>query len=200
MVSTRALKRRPIPMLRRAYKGYWWRVADDAKLASIIEWVVTKYLNVYFAPIRNCWLAIDDLGFFFEWVVGKKKASLKVSHCQLAIFFWSSSSQAFDALVFLLCLETSRNSNQSCVEQTELHFRFFKKYHTSLQVLLASMWYCVRPMQSSYTSIVILFGVPDITSKLLALEDSQIVRANTLLRSLFRFNRVSFSPSFFFVF
>ena len=50
-------------------------------------------------------------------------------------------------------------------------------------------------MQSSYTSIVILFGVPDITSKLLALEDPQIVRANTLLRSLFRFNRVSFSLS-----
>ena len=63
---------------------------------------------------------------------GKKSEfeSIPLSTCK---FFWFSSSQAFDALVFLLCLETSINSNQSCVEQTELHFRFFFKIpHKSL--------------------------------------------------------------------
>ena len=48
--------------------------------------------------------------------------------------FRSLSCKASQALVFLLCLETSINRNQSFVEQTELHFRL-KKYHRSEQVV-----------------------------------------------------------------
>ena len=39
----------------------WPMTCDRWRKAAILYWVVTKYLNVYFTPIRNWWLAIDDL-------------------------------------------------------------------------------------------------------------------------------------------
>ena len=78
--------------------------------------------------------------------------SLQVFHCQL-LGFWSLSSQAFEALVFLLCLETSINSNQSCLEKTELHFAWKIPQKKERKRERGRLW-CMALCSAPHTALV----------------------------------------------